>query len=91
MAMRAQAEAQVEPVPAEEESELSSPGASTATGVSGGSSFKLQMRGGGSWCTPPRIFIEHQVQVFEHRNIYSAGGVFGNTSSLNKWGLDKFQ
>jgi len=60
--MRAQAEAQVEsPAPAEE-SELSSPGASTATGLSGGSSFGIQMRGGGSWCTPPRIFIEHQVQ-----------------------------
>lgn len=61
VAMRAQAEAQVEsPAPAEEESELSSPGASTATGLSGGSSFGIQMRGGGSWCTPPRIFIEHQ-------------------------------
>ncbi|KAG0593250.1 hypothetical protein KC19_1G315600 [Ceratodon purpureus] len=60
VAMRAQAEAQAEPVVAEEESEMSSPGASTTTGVSGGSSFGLQMRGGGSWCTPPRIFIEHQ-------------------------------
>jgi hypothetical protein len=75
VAMRAQAEAQAEPLP-EEESELSSPGASTTTGLSGGSSFGIQIRGGGSWCTPPRIFIEHQVQVIEHQKINTAGDIF---------------
>lgn len=62
MAMRAQAEAQAESITrAEEDSYLSSPGASTTTGISGASSIGIQIRGGGSWCTPPRIFVEHQV------------------------------
>lgn len=59
MAMRAQND-----VPAlgeEEESVLSSPGGSTATGISGASSLGPKHRGNGGWCTPPRIFIEHQV------------------------------
>jgi hypothetical protein len=50
--------AQAEPLP-EEESELSSLGASTTTGLSEGSSFGIQIHGSGSWCTPPWIFIEH--------------------------------
>ncbi|XP_024390062.1 protein S-acyltransferase 21 [Physcomitrium patens] len=61
VAMRAQAEAQAESITrAEEDSYLSSPGASTTTGISGASSIGIQIRGGGSWCTPPRIFVEHQ-------------------------------
>jgi hypothetical protein len=73
--MRAQAEAQAEPL-LKEDNELSSPGASTTTGLSEGSSFGIQIRGGGSWCTPPRIFIEHQVQVIEHQKINTAGDIF---------------
>lgn len=87
MAMRAQAEAQVEPSLAEEESEISSPGASTTTGVSGGSSFGLQMRGGGSWCTPPRIFIEHQVRVIDRRIFLHSRWCFLNALSFNDWEL----
>lgn len=40
----------------------SSPSGSTATGLSGGSSLGLQYKG--AWCTPPRIFVEHQVYKF---------------------------
>lgn len=58
MAMRAQADQT--PAPVEEESELSSPGAST-TVIGGFSSCRIQMQGGtDSWCTLPRTFIEHQ-------------------------------
>jgi hypothetical protein len=71
----AQAEAQAEPLP-EEESELLLPGASTTTGLNEGSSFGIQIRGGGSWCTPPWIFIEHQVHVIEHQKINTACDIF---------------
>jgi hypothetical protein len=74
-ALKFSMQAQAEPLP-EEESELSSPGASTTTGLSEGSSFGIQIRGGGSWYTPPWIFIEHQVQVIEHQKINTVGDIF---------------
>jgi hypothetical protein len=44
-----------------EQSMASSHSSSAATGMSGSSSVGLQYRGG--WCTPPRIFVEHQVSL----------------------------
>lgn len=74
MAMRAQADQT--PAPVEEESELSSPGAST-TVIGGFSSCRIQMQGGtDSWCTLPRTFIEHQVQVIVQRVERFTGEVF---------------
>ncbi|KAE9593433.1 putative protein S-acyltransferase [Lupinus albus] len=43
---------------------LYSPTGSAATGLSGGSSFGLQYKG--SWCTPPRVFVDYQDEVVPH-------------------------
>ncbi|KAK7258111.1 hypothetical protein RIF29_32563 [Crotalaria pallida] len=43
---------------------LSSPTGSATTGLSGGSSFGLQYKG--SWCTPPRVFVDLQDEVVPH-------------------------
>ena len=59
VAMRAQNEPPI--FGEEEDSILSSPSVSTATGMSVSSSLGLHYRGGAGWCTPPRIFVEHQV------------------------------
>lgn len=40
---------------------LYSPSGSATTGLSGGSSLGLQYKG--AWCTPPRVFVEYQVNV----------------------------
>lgn len=63
VAMRAQSEPQGNPE-AEQQSAPTSPTSSTATGWSGSSSLGLQYRG--AWCTPPRVFVEHQDEVIPH-------------------------
>lgn len=40
---------------------LYSPSGSATTGFSGGSSLGLQYKG--AWCTPPRVFVDYQVQI----------------------------
>lgn len=42
---------------------LYSPTGSATTGLSGGSSLGLQYKG--AWCTPPRVFVDYQVQFFQ--------------------------
>ncbi|XP_002964704.2 protein S-acyltransferase 21 [Selaginella moellendorffii] len=64
VAMRAQNEQQGPSVEGEALSAPSSPGSSTATGITGSSSLGLQYRG--AWCTPPRVFIDHQDEVIPH-------------------------
>lgn len=63
VAMRAQNEVQGI-ADGEQQSMPSSPTSSTATGLSGSSSLGLQYRG--AWCTPPRVFVEHQDEVVPH-------------------------
>lgn len=46
--------------PIEDEVTTSTSG-STVPGMSRSSSLGLQQHGG--WCTPPRIFVEHQVNI----------------------------
>ncbi|KAK1325846.1 putative S-acyltransferase [Acorus calamus] len=41
-----------------------SPSGSATTGVSGGSSRGLSYKG--AWCTPPRVFVDHQDEVIPH-------------------------
>ncbi|KAK1278428.1 putative S-acyltransferase [Acorus gramineus] len=41
-----------------------SPTGSATTGVSGGSSLGLQYKG--AWCTPPRVFVDHQDEIIPH-------------------------
>ncbi|KAK3444652.1 probable protein S-acyltransferase 19 [Eucalyptus grandis] len=65
VAMRAMSEA---PAPASVDEELPnllySPSGSATTGFSGGSSLGLQYKG--SWCTPPRVFVDYQDEVIPH-------------------------
>ena len=49
--------------PPEDEVITSTSAGSTVPGMSRSSSLGLQQHGGG-WCTPPRIFVEHQVNDF---------------------------
>ncbi|KAI4324577.1 hypothetical protein MLD38_030052 [Melastoma candidum] len=44
--------------------EMLSPSGSAATGMSGGSSLGLQIKG--AWCTPPRVFVDYQDEVVPH-------------------------
>ncbi|KAF1897034.1 hypothetical protein Lal_00034736 [Lupinus albus] len=43
---------------------LYSPTGSATTGLSGGSAFGLQYKG--SWCSPPRVFVDYQDEVVPH-------------------------
>lgn len=62
VAMRAMSEA---PAGASMDLELPnitySPSGSATTGFSGGSSLGLQYQG--TWCTPPRVFVDYQVHI----------------------------
>lgn len=64
VAMRSQSEPPGVSAEGDARSIPSSPSGSTATGLSGGSSLGLQYKG--AWCTPPRIFVEHQDEVIPH-------------------------
>lgn len=64
VAMKAMSEAP--PASADEEgaNPLYSPTNSATTGLSIGSSLGLQYKG--VWCTPPRVFVDHQDEVIPH-------------------------
>ncbi|XXG39217.1 hypothetical protein AAC387_Pa01g0235 [Persea americana] len=65
VAMRTQSEPPGPSVYEDPRSVPSSPSSSSATtGISGGSSHKLQYKG--AWCTPPRIFMDHQDEIIPH-------------------------
>ncbi|XP_058090572.1 probable protein S-acyltransferase 19 isoform X2 [Magnolia sinica] len=64
VAMRTQSEPPGPSVNEDPQSLPSSPISSVATGMSGGSSLGLQYKG--AWCTPPRIFVDHQDEVLSH-------------------------
>eukprot|EP01018_Ginkgo_biloba_P029351 Gb_33256 [translate_table: standard] len=66
VAMRSQSEPPGPSVEGDPQSVPSSPSSSTATGISGASSLGLQYKGATTWCTPPRIFVEHQDEVIPH-------------------------
>ncbi|XP_077246931.1 putative protein S-acyltransferase 19 isoform X2 [Tasmannia lanceolata] len=64
VAMRTQSEPPGPSVNEDPQSLPSSPISSVATALSGGSSLGLQYKG--AWCTPPRIFVDHQDEVIPH-------------------------
>lgn len=64
IAMRAQGDIHAESADGDVPSVPSTPASSTATGLSGSSSMGLHIRG--AWCTPPKIFVEHQDEVVPH-------------------------
>lgn len=45
----------------DQQSMASSPTSSAVTAISGRSSLGMNLQHKGSWCTPPRIFVDHQV------------------------------
>ncbi|XAR61517.1 Protein S-acyltransferase [Bertholletia excelsa] len=44
----------------------SSPTSSAVTAVSGNSSVGMHLHYKGAWCTPPRIFLDHQDEIIPH-------------------------
>ncbi|KAL6995998.1 protein S-acyltransferase [Sarracenia purpurea var. burkii] len=44
----------------------SSPTSSAVTGISGRSSVGIGLQYKGAWCTPPRIFMDHQDEIVPH-------------------------
>ncbi|KAJ7559699.1 hypothetical protein O6H91_04G097200 [Diphasiastrum complanatum] len=64
VAMRAQNEPRPGSIEGDPQSVPLSPSNSTATGLSVSSSLGLQYRA--AWCTPPRIFEEHQDEIIPH-------------------------
>lgn len=61
VAMRAMSEAPPASVDDDNQNVLYSPTGSATTGLSGASSLGLQYKG--AWCTPPRVFVDYQVQL----------------------------
>ncbi|KAJ8636004.1 hypothetical protein MRB53_010271 [Persea americana] len=58
VAMRAMSEAPAGSIDDDNQNVIYSPSGSATTGFSGGSSLGLQYKG--AWCTPPRVFVDHQ-------------------------------
>lgn len=50
----------------EQQSLPSSPTSSAVTAISGRSSLGLGVQYKGAWCTPPRIFVDHQDEIVPH-------------------------
>ncbi|XP_077217620.1 putative protein S-acyltransferase 19 isoform X2 [Tasmannia lanceolata] len=66
VAMRTQNEPPGPSVSEDPQSLPSSPISSVVTALSGGSPFGLQYKD--AWCTPPRIFVDHQDEIIPHLN-----------------------
>lgn len=62
VAMRAMSEAPAGSIDDDNQNVIYSPSGSATTGFSGGSSLGLQYKG--AWCTPPRVFVDHQVHLW---------------------------
>ncbi|KAF7829463.1 protein S-acyltransferase 21 [Senna tora] len=50
----------------EQQSLPSSPTSSAVTAISGRSSVGMSLQYKGAWCTPPRIFMDHQDEIIPH-------------------------
>ncbi|KAK6939104.1 Palmitoyltransferase, DHHC domain [Dillenia turbinata] len=67
VAMRTQSEPPGQSLDGGDQQSLpSSPTSSAVTAVSGRSSLGLGLQYKGAWCTPPRIFMEHQDEIIPH-------------------------
>ncbi|KAJ6921076.1 hypothetical protein NC651_014603 [Populus alba x Populus x berolinensis] len=67
VAMRTQSEPPGPSVDGGEQQSLpTSPNSSAVTTVSGRSSIGMSLQYKGSWCTPPRIFMDHQDEIIPH-------------------------
>lgn len=69
--MRTQSEPPGPSIDGEEQQSLpSSPTSSAVTAISGRSSVGMGLQYKGSWCTPPRIFMDHQVSMLSYSHTY---------------------
>ncbi|KAK9164889.1 hypothetical protein Scep_000080 [Stephania cephalantha] len=67
VAMRTQSEPPGPSIEGDEPQSLpSSPTSSAVTAISGRSSLGLGLQYKGAWCTPPRIFVDHQDEIIPH-------------------------
>ncbi|KAF6154306.1 hypothetical protein GIB67_026762 [Kingdonia uniflora] len=66
VAMRAQSEPPLSVDEGGDQSLRSSPTSSIMTAISGRSSLSLGLQYKGAWCTPPRIFVDHQDEIIPH-------------------------
>ncbi|KAF8406727.1 hypothetical protein HHK36_008819 [Tetracentron sinense] len=66
VAMRTQSEPPGPSVDGDQQSLPSSPTSSAVTSVSGRSSLGMGLQHKGVWCTPPRIFVDHQDEIIPH-------------------------
>ncbi|XP_071925342.1 protein S-acyltransferase 21 [Coffea arabica] len=67
VAMRTQSEPPGPSIDGEEQQSLpSSPTSSAVTAISGRSSLGKGLQYKGAWCTPPRIFMDHQDEIIPH-------------------------
>lgn len=67
VAMRAQSEPPGPSVDGGDHQSLpSSPTSSAVTAISGRSSLGMSLQYKGAWCTPPRIFMDHQDEIIPH-------------------------
>ncbi|XVF63501.1 hypothetical protein PTKIN_Ptkin09bG0091500 [Pterospermum kingtungense] len=67
VAMRTQSEPPVQSADAgDQQSMPSSPTSSAVTAISGRSSLGMSLQYKGAWCTPPRIFMDHQDEIIPH-------------------------
>ncbi|KAF4362877.1 hypothetical protein G4B88_014214 [Cannabis sativa] len=67
VAMRAQSEPRGPSVDGDDHQSLpSSPTSSAVTAISGRSSLGMSLQYKGAWCTPPRIFMDHQDEIIPH-------------------------
>ncbi|XP_010266247.1 PREDICTED: protein S-acyltransferase 21 isoform X2 [Nelumbo nucifera] len=67
VAMRTQSEPPGPSVDGGDQQSLpSSPTSSAVTAISGRSSLGLGLQYKGAWCTPPRIFVDHQDEIVPH-------------------------
>ncbi|GAV86458.1 zf-DHHC domain-containing protein [Cephalotus follicularis] len=67
VAMRTQSELPGQSVDGGDQQSLqSSPTGSAMTAISGRSSLGMSLQYKGAWCTPPRIFMDHQDEIIPH-------------------------
>ncbi|XXG77052.1 hypothetical protein AAC387_Pa08g1287 [Persea americana] len=86
VAMRAMSEAPAGSIDDDNQNVIYSPSGSATTGFSGGSSLGLQYKG--AWCTPPRVFVDHQLRTLQGGHRALVGLLYWNKHILTIEGKD---
>ncbi|KAJ8635994.1 hypothetical protein MRB53_010261 [Persea americana] len=86
VAMRTMSEAPAGSIDDDNQNVIYSPSGSATTGFSGGSSLGLQYKG--AWCTPPRVFVDHQLRTLQGGHRALVGSLYWNKHILTIGGKD---